>query len=93
MIDTFACKYTLELWRTGKSKRFPPSIWRVALRKLIILNDADELSDLNAPPGNRLHALTDDRLGQYSIRINDQYRICFLWETGDAIDVEIIDYH
>jgi toxin HigB-1 len=81
------------LWKTGKSRRIPASIRRSAARKLMVPNAALELSNLAVPPGNRLEALTGDRQGQHSIRINDQYRICFLWEAGNARDVEIVDYH
>ena len=71
----------------------PASLWRVALRKLVMLDDAAELSDLMVPPGNRLEALHGDRRGQHSIRINDQYRVCFIWRDGNAYGVEIVDYH
>ena len=67
--------------------------WKVALRKLTLLDTAKELSDLRAPPSNQLEALARDRSGQHSIRINDQYRVCFVWIEGDAHDVEIMDYH
>ena len=81
------------LWKTGKSRRIPASIRRSAARKLMVLNAALELNNLTVPPGNRLEALAGDRKGQHSIRINDQYRICFVWEAGNAHDVEIVDYH
>jgi proteic killer suppression protein len=81
------------LWNTGKSRRIPASIRRSAARKLMLLNAAVELSNLTVPPGNKLEALTKDRKGQHSIRINDQYRICFVWEAGNARQVEIVDYH
>jgi proteic killer suppression protein len=81
------------LWRTGKSRRILASIRRSAVRKLMVLNAALELNNLNVPPGNCLEALTRDRKGQHSIRINDQYRICFKWEAGNSRDVEIVDYH
>jgi proteic killer suppression protein len=81
------------LWNTGKSRRIPPSIRRVAARKLALLNAAIDLSNLAVPPGNHLEALTGDRRGQHSIRINDQYRVCFVWEAGNARHVEIVDYH
>jgi toxin HigB-1 len=81
------------LWKTGKSRGIPATIWRTAARKLMILNAALEVNNLAVPPGNRLEALTGDRKGQHSIRINDQYRICFVWEAGNARDVEIVDYH
>ena len=71
----------------------PPEVRRVALRKLMLLDAAESLDDLRAPPGNRLEKLTRDRAGQHSIRINDQWRVCFRWKEGDAEDVEIVDYH
>lgn len=92
MIVSFACELTEELYRTGKSRRFQ-AIAKVALRKLDQLQVAGELSDLSVPPGNRLEALIGDRQGQYSIRINDQWRICFIWQDGNASLVEIMDYH
>jgi proteic killer suppression protein len=93
VILSFRDSDTEELWLTGKSRRIPASIRRSAVRKLMILNAALELSNLTVPPGNRLEALTGDRKGQHSIRINDQYRICFIWEAGNARNVEIVDYH
>ena len=80
--------------RTSAARRTcPESSWRVAARKLEQLDSATELRDLRAPPGNRLEALSGDRTGQHSIRINDQYRICFVWKGSDAEQVEIVDYH
>lgn len=93
MIRTFADKRTLELYVTGKSRRFPPDVVSHALRKLAQLNAATTLSDLRVPPSNRLHALARDREGQHSISVNDQWRICFLFEDGEAYEVEICDYH
>jgi len=93
MIDSFKCKSTKELWETGKSKKIPASLRRVALRKLVLIDDAEELKDLTVPPGNRLEELKGNRDGQHSIRINDQWRICFVWRNGGAHDVEIVDYH
>jgi proteic killer suppression protein len=81
------------LWQAGKSRRIPASIRRTAWKKLAILNAALELTNLTVPPGNRLEALAKDRKGQHSIRVNDQYRVCFRWEAGNAHDVEIVDYH
>jgi proteic killer suppression protein len=75
------------------SRKFPPGIQQVALRKLRMLNNAASLNDLRIPPANRLEKLTGNRAGQYSIRINDQWRICFEWRDGDAYLVEIVDYH
>jgi len=93
MIRSFKCKSTQELWETGKSKRIPSSLKKGALRKLVLIDDAAEYKDLMAPPGNRLEELKGDRKDQFSIRINDQWRICFKWINGDAHEVEIIDYH
>ena len=81
------------MWETGKCRKFPPSVRKSANYKLAILDAATELSELRVPPGNRLEALKGDRNGQHSIRINDQYRVCFVWKDGDAHDVEIVDYH
>jgi proteic killer suppression protein len=94
VIKTFADRDTRTFWETGKSKRMPPSDLRaVARRKLLILNSAANLQDLRRIPGNRLEPLRHDRAGQYSIRLNDQFRVCFRWKDGDAFDVEIVDYH
>jgi proteic killer suppression protein len=71
----------------------PSSIWRIAARKLDQLDSIESLSELRVPPGNQLERLTGDRAGQYSIRINDQYRICFVWDDGEPANVEIVDYH
>jgi len=93
MIVSFRDADTDLLWATGKSRRIPANLRRTAWRKLAILNAAVELSNLRVPPGNRLESLTKDRKGQHSIRVNDQYRICFRWLDGNAHDVEIVDYH
>jgi proteic killer suppression protein len=93
VIRSFADADTELLWDTGKSRRIPASLRSSVLKKLFILRRAVQLHDLTAPPGNRLEALTGDRKGRYSIRINDQYRICFRWIDRDAYDVEIVDYH
>jgi len=93
MIEGFKCKATKELWETGKSKKTPASLRKVALRKLVLIDDAEEYKDLMVPPGNHLEELKGDREGQHSIRINDQWRICFQWIDGDAYNVEIVDYH
>lgn len=79
--------------RTGTSRRLPSEIQRSALRKLKLLNNADDLTDLRVPPGNRLETLSGDRQGQHSIRIDDRYRICFVWKNAQAHEVEIADYH
>jgi len=93
MIKTFANKRTQEVYIKGKSKRFPPDVAPRAARKLEYVNLAEQLEDLQVPPGNRLHALSGNRQGQYAIAINDQWRICFRFEDGDAYDVEVCDYH
>ncbi|MFQ5777572.1 MAG: type II toxin-antitoxin system RelE/ParE family toxin [Terriglobia bacterium] len=92
MIKSFRCQETKRLHGRLRSRQFA-GIERVALRKLRQLDAAVELRDLAAPPGNRLEALSGDRKGQRSIRINDQWRICFVWKDGDAYKVEIVDYH
>jgi toxin HigB-1 len=92
VIKTFRCKETERLYHRERQKRFL-AIELVARRKLRQLDSATELRDLASPPGNRLEALRSEREGQYSIRINDQWRICFAWRDGDAYDVEIVDYH
>jgi proteic killer suppression protein len=84
---------TERLWQTGRSRRLPPDLHRRASRKLAILNAAVTLDNLRVPPGNGLEALTGDRLGRHSIRINDQFRVCFVWRGGKAYEVEIADYH
>jgi proteic killer suppression protein len=93
MIKTFADKDTAALYTSGKSRRVPPDLVSRALRRLEYIDLAVSLDDLKVPPSNRLHALKDDRSGQYSISINDQWRICFAFLDGDACDVEITDYH
>ena len=93
MIKTFADRHTQELYLNGKSKRFPSDITRRAIRKLEYINLATCLIDLRVPPGNRLHELEQDRKGQWSISVNDQWRICFRFFDGDAYDVELSDYH
>lgn len=92
-IKTFADRQTEELFRTGKAKRLPADVVRRALRKLEAVHVATQLADLRVPPGNRLHALSGDRAGQHAIAVNDQWRICFRFESGDAFDVEFCDYH
>lgn len=92
MILSFNAKETQTLYETGKTIRFN-QIARVTIRKLIQLDEAIAIEDLAVPPGNRLEALKGDRLGQHSIRINEQYRLCFVWNGKDAESVEICDYH
>ncbi|MBS3780647.1 MAG: type II toxin-antitoxin system RelE/ParE family toxin [Desulfovermiculus sp.] len=93
MIKSFQDKETAKIFSRQLSKKLPLDIQRIARKKLIILDSAVQLTDLRTPPGNRLEALERDRKGQHSIRINDQWRICFKWSDGDAYDVEITDYH
>ncbi|WP_136515118.1 type II toxin-antitoxin system RelE/ParE family toxin [Geomonas edaphica] len=93
MIKTFADKETKQVFLTGKSKRLPPDLLGRAIRCLEYIDLASVLDDLKVPPSNRLHALHGNRFGQHAISINDQWRICFSWDNGDAYDVEITDYH
>jgi toxin HigB-1 len=93
MIQKFKDKETQKIFERKRSRKLPSDIQQVALRKLRMLNRAETLQDLRVPPANRLERLVGDRDGQYSIRINDQWRICFSWQDGDALDVEIVDYH
>ena len=93
MIASFRDADTEQLWQTGRSRRIPANLKMRALKKLFLLHASVALDNLNVPPGNRLEALHGQRKGQHSIRINDQYRICFVWRGGNAYDVEIVDYH
>ncbi len=93
MIRSFADRDTERLFDRESVRRFPASLQRTMLRKLVVLDAADALQDLLSPPGNRLEKLRGDRAGQRRIRVNDQWRICFRWRDGDAHDVEIVDYH
>lgn len=93
MIRSFKCKETEKIFSRTFSRKFPNDIQRVALRKLRMLNHAVSLQDLKVPPGNRLEELKGNRKGQHSIRINDQWRICFNWKKNDSYNVEIVDYH
>ncbi|MBR5337746.1 MAG: type II toxin-antitoxin system RelE/ParE family toxin [Lachnospiraceae bacterium] len=93
MISSFADKETEKVYNAVFSKKLPHEIQQIALRKLILINNAESVEDLRVPPGNRLEKLSGDREGQYSIRINDQFRICFSFDGSDFIDVEITDYH
>lgn len=81
------------LWKTGKSRKIPAAIRRTAFKRLSILNAALSLANLSVPPGNRLEALSGNRKGQHSIRVNEQFRVCFVWRAGNAHEVEIADYH
>lgn len=93
MIKSFRDRHTEQLYASGKSKRLPSDLLQRARRRLEYIDLASCLDDLNVPPSNRLHALTRERTGQHSISINDQWRICFRFEKGNAYDVEITDYH
>lgn len=93
MIQSFADKETSRIWDGERSRKLPSDIQPTALRKLRMLNQARQLQDLRVPPGNRLEALKGNREGQHSIRINDQWRICFIWTQGGPANVEIADYH
>jgi len=93
VIRGFADKEAEKIWGGMASRKLPPDIQQVARRKLRMLNAAATLEDLRVPPANRLEALKGDRKGRHSIRINDQWRICFLWRDGDGHEVEIVDYH
>ncbi len=93
MITGFASRETEKIWRGEISRKLPQDIQQVALRKLFMLDKAQSLNDLRIPPANRLEALKDDRKGQHSIRINDQWRICFIWTASGTDSVEIVDYH
>jgi proteic killer suppression protein len=93
VIRSFRDKDTEKLFRRERNKAVPPDVQRVALRKLAQVDAAANIQDLKVPPGNRLEALSGDRKGQFSIRINDQWRVCFVWKDGHAHEVEIVDYH
>jgi toxin HigB-1 len=93
VIQNFKDKETQRIFERLRSRKLPSDIQQVALRKLRMINRAETLQDLRVPPANRLERLVGDREGQYSIRVNDQWRICFEWQDGEALDVEIVDYH
>ncbi len=93
MIKSFRCKETKKIFNRKFSKKLPTDIQAIARQKLVLLDAAASLNDLRIPPGNRLEELKDDRKEQHSIRINGQWRICFTWKGGDALHVEIVDYH
>lgn len=93
MIRSFADRETERVHHREVSRRLPGDVQAAALRKLRMLANARELRDLRSPPGNRLDRLSGDLVGKYSVRINDQWRLCFVWRDGDAFDVEIVDYH
>jgi len=93
MIRSFKCKETEKIFSRRRSRKLPQDIQQIALRKLRMLNRAVTLNDVRVPPANRLEKLRGDRAGQYSIRINERWRICFEWQEGDAHNVEVVDYH
>ncbi len=93
MIKSFRCKETQKIFQRELSKKLPHDIQKAAYKKLLMIDASIDIDDLRIPPANRLEKLSGDREGQYSIRINKQYRICFVWENGSAVDVEIVDYH
>lgn len=93
MIKTFRCKETQKVYKREFSKKLPHDIQRIAYRKLLMIDSAIDIEDLKIPPANRLEKLSGDREGQYSIRVNKQFRICFRWESDSALDVEMVDYH
>lgn len=94
VIVSFKCEETKLIFEGFKSSEYPSDIQKTSLRKLLILDAATSINDLRVPPGNRLEKLVGDRVGQYSIRINDKWRICFVWtDENNATDVEIVDYH
>jgi proteic killer suppression protein len=93
MIASFRDKETERLWLSGRSRRLPADLQRRAFKRLAILNASVTLENLKVPPGNQLEALRGVRAGQHSIRINYQYRVCFMWRDGNAFEVEIVDYH
>lgn len=93
MIRSFKGKEAEKVFKRELSRKLPNDLQRMALRKLRMLNRSTNINDLRVPPANRLEKLKGDRAGQYSIRINDQWRLCFIWRSDDAFDVEIVDYH
>jgi len=93
MIQSFKCKETAKVFESGFSRRFPTIILKSAIIRLAMLNRSGKLDDLKVPPSNHLEKLSGDREGQFSIRINDKYRVCFRWHENNAHDVEITDYH
>ena len=93
MIRSFKCKETERIYDLDRSKKFPADLQQVILRKLKMLNRSVNVRDLRIPPANRLEMLKGSREGQWSIRVNNQWRICFTWRSGDAYNVEVVDYH
>ncbi|EQA43874.1 plasmid maintenance system killer protein [Leptospira broomii serovar Hurstbridge str. 5399] len=93
MINSFKSKETEKVWNQEFSKKLPNQIQSIAYRKLVMIARSKQIEDLKIPPSNRLERLSGNRIGQYSIRVDDQWRICFKWKDGNAFDVEIVDYH
>jgi len=93
VIKSFADRHTERLFARERVRRYPAALLKIMLRKLLVLDAAEQLQDLRSPPGNRLEKLFGDRAGQHGIRVNDQWRICFRWRDGNAYNVEIVDYH
>jgi proteic killer suppression protein len=93
VIRSFADRATERLFARESPRRYPADLQRVMLRKLVLIDAAERLEDLRVPPGNRVENLQGDRAGQHSIRVNDQWRVCFRWDGADAYDVELLDYH
>jgi proteic killer suppression protein len=93
MIKSFKCKETEKIFNGEYSKKFPTNIQERAMRKLVMISASQTISDLRIPPSNRLESLAGNRNGQWSIRVNEQYRICFEWQENEASNVEIVDYH
>ena len=93
MIQSFKCKETAKIFEIGFSRKFPAGILKAAIIRLAMLNRSGKLDDLKIPPSNHLEKLSGDREGQYSIRVNNKYRVCFKWQENNAFEVEIIDYH
>ncbi|TGN04016.1 type II toxin-antitoxin system RelE/ParE family toxin [Leptospira dzoumogneensis] len=93
MINSFKSKETEKVWNQEFSKKLPNQIQSIAYRKLVMIARSKQIEDLKIPPANCLERLSGNRVGQYSIRVNDQWRICFKWKDGNAFDVEIVDYH
>ncbi|MCV7229444.1 type II toxin-antitoxin system RelE/ParE family toxin [Mycolicibacterium komossense] len=93
MIRSFRNKNAEAIWNRRHVKKLSPELSRLAYNKLVLINAAESINDLRVPPGNRLEKLTGDRAGQYSVRVNDQWRICFTWSASGAGNVELVDYH
>ena len=93
MIRSFRDKDTEAIWQRRYVKKFSPELCRLTYNKLVLINAAENINDLRVPPGNRLEKLSGNRAGQYSVRVNDQWRVCFTWSASGASNVELVDYH